>query len=135
LVEFDGRDLRTTFRAIESAPRFHVRRWDNDLSTFNQKGLRPGDYLRIDVEATQPIWSAMQPAIESQVQRWSAFGLHVSPPKHLPIAQIETRLKGKGAPSFREAIERYVEFANTEGLDKARLLEIAATILSEVERD
>jgi DNA repair exonuclease SbcCD nuclease subunit len=136
VVDFKGREAPTKKFVVIDSPKFFVHKWDfghdNKQLISRKLGVRTGDYLRIDVEATSQQWSALQPEVDSLVSFYRQ-GVNVMPPKHLPIAQIETRLQtSSDAPSVEEAIARYVEFANTEGLDKQRLLEVARGVLKEV---
>jgi DNA repair exonuclease SbcCD nuclease subunit len=129
-VEF-AKNLVQRFIPIES-PRFHVQKITRDSRALSNPLPRRGDYLRIDVEATHAEWLTSLPEIEQYAQELVAKGVNVLPPKHVPIAQVETRL-GKNAPDFLEAASAYVKLANTEGLDPDRLIQIAQEVLNEVE--
>lgn len=135
IVKFKGNDLpEMSYRYITS-PRFHTRKW-NDLQRDPKLlgDIRGGDYLRIDVRATHTEWRVVLPAVEEYAKDLRAKGIHVLPPKHDPIAQSEDRIVRQAdgmAPSFEDAIDGYINVANTEGLDKERLAMIAKTILRE----
>ena len=130
LVEF-SEHLTKKFIEIDS-PQFHVRKVTRDSRVLTDPVPVKGDYLRIDVEATQQEWRTWLPDIEKYANELREIGVNVLPPKHVPIAQIETRL-GKSTPSFLEAASGYVKLANTEGLNPKRLMEIASETLNEVE--
>jgi DNA repair exonuclease SbcCD nuclease subunit len=138
IVTFEsGRPPEISFKSIDS-PRFVVHRWEtnqNNFQTATQRwGIRAGDYLRIDVESTSEVWGSMGSEVGAVVKHFELAGVHVMPPKHLPIVQVETRLGFKSPPSFEDAITRYVRREKPEALDLAKLIEIAKRMLHEVER-
>lgn len=128
LVEFSKEKIVKKFHEVKS-PRFHVYEWDDP---WDESAVEEDDYLRIDVRATHAEWKSKRDRVMEVVKGQRARGVHVLDPKHIPLQQVEERLDLSSAPSHSEVVAGYVEMANTEGLDEARLVEIGKELLEEV---
>lgn len=127
IVRFTAESFGSSFYAIES-PRFYTVDWGAGMTHHK---LKRGDYVRMGVEATHAEWVATSAEAESDANELRDKGVHVDV-FHKPVYQNEERLELSDAPSHNEVLSKYVESADTEGLDEKRLLEIGVQTLSEV---
>lgn len=118
------------------APRFHKVDFTGEDPEAALADAEPGDYVRIQVEATHAEWLIRREEAEALAERYRAKGMKVLPPVHKPVYHHESRMKveeGKdGTVKIEAALVEYLKSAVTDGLDKARLLEIGREALAAV---
>jgi len=133
IASFTGKDCKVDFVPL-FAPRFFTCLYTSPPSGWNGLGMSRGDFFLPSFKATFQDWSAWRVGIDVWSENLRSTGVNVLPAKHVPIAQFENRLSGLSqSPSVAEAVRGYVESANTEGLDKAKLLSIAFELIREVQ--
>lgn len=129
LVEFGKGGVHKSFCPIK-APRFHSTQWT--VSGIQMKGWSVGDYVRVDVPATHAEWKAKRPEVEAQVEKLRTMGFKVLDPKHVPLQQVEERLPVGPKVTDEEVVAKYLDLANTEGLDRQLLMDLGLSVLQEV---
>jgi hypothetical protein len=112
-----------------ASPRFHSFDWDEVKD--GELDADPGDYVRVGVSATHAEWVVRFAEAEAWAKELRDYGIHIDV-FHKPIYQNEQRLNIGERPSQENILARYVELADTTGLDPKRLLEIGRAILEEV---
>lgn len=126
------------------APRFHVVRFHGGDLDFDYPtpaapvfaDVQHDDYLRIVVETTHARWATHETPMREWADRLrAARALRLVDVVHEPVYHVdaaEARL-GEGAESadLRDLVARYVDIANTEGLDKERLVEAGRQFLED----
>lgn len=122
-------EMKREFVEIQS-PRFYTFDWDEISETGET--ANPGDYVRVGVASTHAEWAIRFAEADVWAKEQRGHGLHVDI-YHKPIQQHEERLHLGDAPTHAQALSEYLEIAETEGLDKARLSEIGAAALKEVD--
>lgn len=139
IVEFGHDEVRETF-IDGGAPRFHRASFEQDqhgkaVIRYNEKP-KPGDYVRISVEATHARYHAIKDAVQEYVDGLIAEGIHANY-FHKPIYQHDRRLKRKHlAGGLETAILGYVDApdVDTAGLDTAKLKEYGRWALGEARK-
>mgnify|MGYP001153990531 CR=1 FL=1 len=126
-------ELRSTFESIDS-PRFYTFDWD-ELVTGEEDDsiIKSGDYVRIGVLATYAEWVMKFAQADVRAKELRENGVHLDV-FHKPLQQHEQRLELGKAPTHEKTLSKYLEIAETEGLDKKRLMEIGVAALREVSR-
>lgn len=125
-------ELSTEF-IPSSAPRFHAVKWSGKSSL---KGLKakPGDYVRLVVEATHAEWTKLKPGVSTVVGHLRDRGVRASW-KHKPLYHHGRRLKGRatkvGSLDFVDAIDAYLSApdVDTSGLDIKKLRRLGRELL------
>lgn len=133
IVEFGKKKITKRFIEIDS-PKFHIREWGGGGpdATEDADEIRAGDYLRLEVRATHAEWKARRPEVEDTVKAWRERGVLALDPKHVPVLQVEERMALAEVPTHDGVISRYVEAADTTGLDEKQLLALGRELLEEV---
>jgi len=135
LVDFtpDGRD--ETF-VDGGAPLMWSAAWRGSAAK-TKHDARPGDYLRVTVEATQPEWVSVRPAVYEYIERLKGEGNRASA-KHRPIYHHAERLVTStiGGLSLEAMTDAYVASADvdTAGLDVDLLRSIGRQAMEEARR-
>lgn len=152
-MQFDFRDADSSARSVMlitfssapnplikrlniTSPRFFVRRW-SDLSRAKllPRGVKRGDYLRIDVRATREDFAAMRSEVDSYIEQLRDSGVNAMGAKHELISDTESRIvidsDSSVASNFEMVIDRYIALANLGSLDCNRLSAIGKEILRE----
>jgi DNA repair exonuclease SbcCD nuclease subunit len=113
-------------------PRFHA---FNNIDKNNlDDSVRSGDYVRLNIEATQADWVGLKPGIEALFDEWSDLGLNLSY-VHKPIYHHESRIDNldfdSGDITLDHAVSNYVDSVNLVDfdLDSAKLKEIGFELL------
>lgn len=118
-----------------SAPRFHAVKWSGKSSLKGVKA-KPGDYVRLIVEATHAEWTKLKPGVSAAVGRLREAGVRASW-KHKPEYHHGRRLKGKatrvGSVDFIDAIDAYLGApdVDTSGLSLKKLRRLGRELLEE----
>lgn len=112
-------------------PRFHERDWP---LVAGKEAWKPGDYVRLNVEATANDWETMRPEVMAKVDELKARGFHANfkfKPLHAHLRRIAgvSTMDGKMKPEAMA--EAYLNSPSVDkgGLDKARLSQIAREAL------
>lgn len=120
-VEFQKDSYMVHEHSID-APRFYVCGWQEKVG----EKLYEGDYIRFTVEATHAEFLVRRPQAEARAEKLREAGINAHV-QHVPVQQHEARLELSSHPSDEEALSRYLDLADTTGLDVERLKQIAMT--------
>lgn len=118
------------------SPSFHT--FEEIERPNKEDGIKSGDYVRYEIEATHSEWIKIKAAVKEQCEVLTALGIHTNY-KHKPISQHESRLSGDGdfeksaKMDMETAIEKYTAAVGvvTEGLNSKRLKKMGREILTE----
>lgn len=137
IVDFTPEGRTETF-IDGGAPHMHSAVWPRAPVTTLKHKARPGDYLRVVVEATHAEWLTLRPAVMECVERMKARGIRATF-KHRPIYHHEVRIASSvlGAKvSMDEMVSSYVDSADVEtsGMNIESLKNIGRRALEEARR-
>jgi len=137
LVDFTSDGQRDETFVDGGAPLMWSAAWRGSAAKTRHEA-RPGDYLRVTVEATQPEWVAVRPAVYEYIERLKGEGIRASA-KHRPIYHHSERLVASSVETSMtpEAMaDAYVASADvdTNGLDVDLLKSIGRQALEEARR-
>lgn len=123
-------------RTAINSPRFFVRQWSVGSRKLPlARGIRRGDFLRIDVRATRSDLVGLLPTVQEYIGKLRDLGIRVMDPKCDPIPDSENRLVAGNEEvsgiGFETVIDKYLGVANLGGLDNHKLSEIGKSILRE----
>jgi hypothetical protein len=114
-------------RIPSDAPQFHTVN-GLEFSKADARTIKKGDYIRFMVECTTAEWAAKRAEAENFGEKMRERGYHVHV-QHKPVYHIETRMDSAGSGSMASLIGKYLDVANTDGLDKKRLLALGREVL------
>jgi len=115
------------------SPRFHS--FDNLEGGNLEKGVKSGDYVRFNIEATQADWINLKPSVEALFVSWSKLGLNLSY-VHKPVYHHESRMVGLGVETgdvtLENAISNYVDSMDLPefNLDSGELKKLGLELLA-----
>jgi DNA repair exonuclease SbcCD nuclease subunit len=127
----------TDMRYIDPGlPKFHLATV-KDGAIKTPKGIKPGDFLRWNVHATNAEWIALKPQVIEQVEKLKARGIraeHKHKPVHVSTVRLAPEDTGDAdAPllSLDRQLKRYVRQAGTGELDATKVVAEGRSILAE----
>jgi len=100
------------------------------------KGAKPGDFIKVELEATEADWVKMLPKTKSVIKKWVGDGYRASC-IHRYIPQKQTRAATPKKATFQELVTKYVDeiSESTGGFDLERLKALGLKALENAKRE